>query len=325
MPYQWVNGAQLYYECYGEDIPNRLPILLIHGSTSTGHADWNEIAPLLGKRQCAIVPDCRGHGRSTNPGNSYSFKELAADAVGLAHALGFPRVHICGHSNGGNVALVALIEYPEAIQSAILQAANAYVSPDLVDIEPEKFNPDRVLRDDPAWVEKMIALHGETHGVDYWWTLLEITVQEIISQPTYTATDLESVQRATLVIQGEKDIVNANGKHGQFIATHIPFAELWNPADVGHSVHKEIPLVWLERVSNFFEKRGDVENEALYRLKQTQYPDPRETIFEVNATKSDNPPCIRLSGQVLRSDQRQAAIQAITPLHKLYGWGVCES
>ena len=92
--------------------------------------------PPLSQRYHVIVPDCRGHGQSANPTHSYSFKELAADAAGLVRALGYTRAHIIGHSNGGNVALVTLVEYPEIVQTAVLQAANAYVSSDLIEKEP---------------------------------------------------------------------------------------------------------------------------------------------------------------------------------------------
>jgi pimeloyl-ACP methyl ester carboxylesterase len=78
---------------------------LIHGSTITGAEDWSRVAPLLARQYRVIVPDCRGHGQSTNPDLSYSFKEMADDTAALVRALGYERAHIIGHSNGGNVAL----------------------------------------------------------------------------------------------------------------------------------------------------------------------------------------------------------------------------
>jgi len=45
--YMEVNGARLYYETLGEDRPGRVPIVLIHGSTGTGHSNWSLVAPLL--------------------------------------------------------------------------------------------------------------------------------------------------------------------------------------------------------------------------------------------------------------------------------------
>lgn len=246
----------MYYLGFGKRRAGRPPVVLIHGSTGTGVSNWRLVAPLLAQEYRVIVPDCRGHGRSSNPHNSYSFREMADDVAALVRALGHERAHIIGHSNGGNVALVTLLEHPEVVQSAVLQAANAYVSPDLVEREPAVFDPERVAREDPKWMAEMITLHGPTHGPNYWRRLLKMTLQATISEPNYAPEDLASVERPTLVIQGEHDPVNAPGQHAQFIAGHIPAAELWIPEGVGHGVHDEDLLEWVKRVMDFLARRG---------------------------------------------------------------------
>lgn len=257
MPFIHINDAQLYYETFGADSPGRAPILLIHGSTITGRADWANIAPrLAGAGYRVIVPDCRGHGQSSNPQLTYSFTELADDMAALIRALGYERAHIIGHSNGGNVALVTLLEHPEVTQTCIPQAANAYVSQDLIDKEPRLFEPDRVARESPAWRAKMIELHGPTHGPEYWRDLLRLTVHAIITEPNYTPADLARVEQPVLVIQGENDTVNAPSQHAQFIARHIPNAELWIPPGIGHNVHLDVTNEWVNRVLDFLARRG---------------------------------------------------------------------
>jgi pimeloyl-ACP methyl ester carboxylesterase len=170
--------------------------------------------------------------------------------------LGFERAHLIGHSNGGNVALVTLMEHPEVVQTAVLQAANAYVSADLVEKEPRLYDADRVAREAPGLMDRMIALHGPTHGHDYWRDLLRLTVQAIITEPNYTPADLARVRRPVLVIQGADDGVNAPGRHAQYIAENIPGAELWLAAGVGHNVHRERQVEWLGRVLDFLPRRG---------------------------------------------------------------------
>jgi pimeloyl-ACP methyl ester carboxylesterase len=307
-----INGAEIYYEIYGKDQPGRVPIVLIHGSTVTGQRDWGLVAPLLAREYRVIVPDCRGHGKSSNPKHSYSFKEMAEDTKALVEALGYRKAHIIGHSNGGNVALVTLLEHPEVVQAAVVQAANAYVSADLVEKEPPLFDPARVERERPEWRDEMIALHGERHGEDYWRELLRLTVQELITQPNYTAEDLKQVQRPTLVIQGADDRVNAPGRHAQFIAENIPFAEAWIPEGVGHTVHDELLLEWVKRVLDFLRRRGDAANEALYRLKKERFNDERETVFEATAAqKTGGTTGVRLNGQVLTEVEGQAAVACL--------------
>jgi len=313
MPFIEINGAQLYYNTYGTP-GERPPLVLIHGSTVVGQSDWRLAAPLLAEYSYVIVPDCRGHGQSSNPNQSYSFAEMAADIAALIHQLGFEKAHIVGHSNGGNVALLVLMEHPHVVQTAILQAANAYVSADLIEKEPRLFDPERVRRERPAWMEEMIALHGPTHGPEYWRTLLRITMQEIISQPNYTPQELADVHFPVLVIQGENDSVNNTGRHAQYIAEHIPHAELWIPGGVGHNVHLEILFPWVERVLDFLARRSDEANDSLYRLARENYPDTRQTVFQVKAQRE--PQCIRLSGQVLTAEQVLAAKNALQELNR---------
>ena len=312
MPFIQINGANLYYESFGTDRPGHAPIVLIHSATVTGHADWHAVAPLLATAYRVIVPDCRGHGQSSNPQRSYSFKELADDTAALIRALGYERAHLIGHSNGGNVALVTLLEHPAVVQTCIVQAANAYVTPYLIEHEPAVFDPDRVAREAPEWIAEMIALHGATHGPDYWRDLLQLTLREIITAPNYTPADLAQVRRPVLAIQGADDKVNAPDQHAQFIARHIPQAELWTPEHVAHSVHHEAPLEWLKHVLDFLERRGDETSDALYRLQQARYADKRTTVFAVRAVPSSNPePTVTLTGFVLTADQQQAALAAV--------------
>jgi gamma-D-glutamyl-L-lysine dipeptidyl-peptidase len=314
LPFIDIHGANIYFETYGADRSDRAPIVLIHGSTNTGQADWQAIAPLLATEYRVIVPDCRGHGQSANPNLSYSFKELADDTAALIRALGYERAHIIGHSNGGNVALVTLLEHPEVVQTCIPQAANAYVTPYLIDREPAVFDPERVARDDPKWMNEMIALHGPTHGPDYWRELLRLTLREIIAEPNYTPADLAQVQRPTLVIQGAKDVVNAPDRHAQFIAQHILDAELWVPLNVAHNVHREVPLEWLARVFDFLKRRGDDANEALYRLRRARYADARETIFDVQCSslpQGEATAGVGVRGRVLTEEQHQSALNAL--------------
>jgi pimeloyl-ACP methyl ester carboxylesterase len=256
MPEVQIDAASIYYQVFGTDRPGRVPVLLVHGSTITGEIDWGEIAPRLAEEYKVYVPDCRGHGRSTNPGGGYSFKQMAADCSAFIHAMGYERMHIIGHSNGGNVALVAVVEHPDVIQTAILQAANAYVTDYLREREPVVLAPDYYAAHDPESVAEMIAAHGETHGSEYWRELLTLTMQEIISEPNYSAADLDRVKRPVFSIMGANDRVNAPDRHAQFIAENIPDAEIWIPEGIGHNVHLEIPEVWLEKVSDFLRRKG---------------------------------------------------------------------
>lgn len=304
MPHVELNGARIFYRAYGDPASPRPPILLIHGATVDGATDWGTIAPVLGLGHRVIVPDCRGHGRSTSPTATYRFAELAADMAALVRALGHRNAHVVGHSNGGNVALVTLVEHPDVVTTCIVQAANAYVSPDLLEHEPANFDPGRVDRDSPRWRDQMIRLHGRWHGQNYWRMLLGLTVAEIVSAPEYGPADLAGVDRPTLVIEGQEDRVNARSHHGEFIATHIPFAELWRPADVGHAVHEERAGEWLTRAEDFWSRRGTPAREAVWRVGHADTTDRRTTVIELDVELDDGSE--RITGVVLNRDQHDA-------------------
>jgi gamma-D-glutamyl-L-lysine dipeptidyl-peptidase len=305
MAFVTVNGAEIYYQTYGKKQHGQSPIYLIHGSTGTGYSNWNKVAPLLAEDYYVIVPDCRGHGQSTNPNMTYSFKELAADVAGTIRALGFERAHVIGHSNGGNVALVTLVEHPDVIQTCIPQAANAWVSPDLIEKEPPIFDPDFIEKERPIWMQEMVALHAPL-GADYWRDLVLMTLKEIISEPNYTPSDLAKVTLPTLVIQGENDRVNAPYKHAQFIARHIPASELWIPKGIGHTVHDEIMTEWIERVKDFIARRGNETSDKLYRYGLEHHKDRREGIFDVRVSTDGV-----LSGTVLNTEMHAEALKLI--------------
>ena len=280
MPYAAVNGARIHYRRYGRR-RDAIPALLIHGATVDGATDWGAVAPALALSRDVIVPDARGHGRSDNPEGGYSFRWLASDAAALVRGLGFERAHVVGHSNGGNVALVMAVEHPDVVATCVLQAANAYVSEDLREKEPANFDPDRVAREWPEWRDQMIRLHGRWHGADYWRDLLAMTVQEIVNEPNFGLADLGRVELPVLVIEGTEDPVNAASRHGEFISSGIPDAELWQPAAAGHAVHLERPAEWLTRVEDFWQRRGTGWADRLWRLARTPAFDPRTAVLEV--------------------------------------------
>jgi pimeloyl-ACP methyl ester carboxylesterase len=250
-----INGANIYYQSYGDKDPVKPPIVLIHGST-VDHREWDTVIPALAEGYQVFTPDCRGHGKSNNPRLSYSFQELAGDVAAFVRAVGYEKAHIIGHSNGGNVALVTLLEHPEVVQTCISQAANAYVTRYLIEREPVYFDAARIQREQPAWMNEMIALHGDMNGKEYWRDLVWLTMKETISEPNYSPAELRRVTRPVLAIMGADDTANAPDEHAQYIARHIPNAELWIPEDTGHNVHLERGEAWLEKVLDFLKRRG---------------------------------------------------------------------
>ena len=114
-----VGGIEIEYEEHGRGTGRAF--VLVHGFTGS-RDDWREVLPRLAARGRTVAPDLRGHGGSTNPGESaaYSIDQLVADLSGFLDALGMPRIDLLGHSMGGMVALRFTLDRPERVASLIL-------------------------------------------------------------------------------------------------------------------------------------------------------------------------------------------------------------
>ena len=85
--------------------------------------------------------------------------------------------------------------------------------------------------------------------------MLWLTMKEVISEPNYSPAELARVTVPMLVIMGAEDKVNAPDEHAQYIAQHVPNAELWIPEKTGHNVHLERKEEWLAKVLDFLKRR----------------------------------------------------------------------
>ena len=111
------DGAELYYETHG----NGPPLFLVAGLGGDGRF-WDANVAGLAKQFTVIVHDHRGTGRSTLSKITYSVAQMADDALQLMDALGYAKVHWCGHSTGGAMGQVLAIEQSDRIDRLVLSA-----------------------------------------------------------------------------------------------------------------------------------------------------------------------------------------------------------
>jgi pimeloyl-ACP methyl ester carboxylesterase len=118
-----INGCDMYFELVGEGEP----LLLLHGFTGCGD-DWRHVFALdeLARRYQLIVPDARGHGRSTNPDGTFTHRACAQDVGALLDALGVGRVRAIGMSLGGNTLLHLATRARDRIEAMVLVSATMY-------------------------------------------------------------------------------------------------------------------------------------------------------------------------------------------------------
>jgi len=121
MPTARVNGIEMYYEARGQGEP----LLLLHGGMGIG-ADWQHVFPSDPPGYQVIVPDLRGHGRSTNPEGTFTFKRCATDILALLDRLEVRGVKAIGMSMGAKTLLHVATAQPDRVDAMVLVSAAPY-------------------------------------------------------------------------------------------------------------------------------------------------------------------------------------------------------
>jgi|WetSurMetagenome_2_1015567.scaffolds.fasta_scaffold278274_1 N-formylmaleamate deformylase len=118
------NGINIHYSRTGGNKP---PIILLHGLAANGLC-WTSLAHALEGEYDVIMPDGRGHGKSSVPDFGYRYEDLANDAAGLIKTLGLPAPVLIGHSMGGMTAAVTASRTPKLLRGLVL-ADPTFLSP----------------------------------------------------------------------------------------------------------------------------------------------------------------------------------------------------
>jgi N-formylmaleamate deformylase len=106
---------------------NKSSLILLHGLTANGLC-WTSLARALAGEYDVIMPDARGHGKSSVPDYGYRYDDFANDVVGLIKTLGLPSPILLGHSMGGMTAAVVASSNPKLLHGLIL-ADPTFLSP----------------------------------------------------------------------------------------------------------------------------------------------------------------------------------------------------
>jgi pimeloyl-ACP methyl ester carboxylesterase len=93
------------------------PLVLVHGSFSTGEATWSTQMRTLAAYHRLVVVDRRGHGASPREPRPYTIGSDAQDILSVADRAGANAFHLAGHSYGGLVAIELARRAPERVRS----------------------------------------------------------------------------------------------------------------------------------------------------------------------------------------------------------------
>jgi 3-oxoadipate enol-lactonase len=249
MPYQTVNGIQLYYELHGPE--DGFPLVFINGLLMDT-TSWGFQLPVFAQHFRVLVYDCRGQGRSDKPQGPYPQAAHAQDLLGLLDALHIYQSHIIGLSNGGTVAMHFTSDHPDRVAHLVLIDTFAYA--------------DAVMRSKlDSWLvaTEMGGLHlrfdvampwiwGRTFMTNNPDILASLRARVDLADPVaglhlirgtldYDIRDrLSRVTAPALIMVGEEDVLTPPWYSRQ-LAQALPNAQLVIVPDAGHALTIERP------------------------------------------------------------------------------------
>jgi pimeloyl-ACP methyl ester carboxylesterase len=113
-----VDGVRLHWAELGESA-TRPPLVLLHGLNDCCRT-WGRLVPRLAHDRRVLMPDLPGHGLSARPDASYELGWYGRVIGRWLDAAGIGRADVVGHSFGGGVAQMMLLECPEHIRRLVL-------------------------------------------------------------------------------------------------------------------------------------------------------------------------------------------------------------
>ncbi len=252
MPEQTIGEDVIYYAVHQAPEAHHT-LILIHGAGES-HLVWpGALRNLPGATVYAL--DLPGHGRSRGRGRS-SIAEYTDLIVNWMEKVGLSRAVWVGHSMGGAIAQWAALHHPERVAALVLVATGARlrVSPSIL---------EGLRTDFPRTVDLIVEWSWGTNPparlVEEGRRML-LAMDPAIVEGDYRACDafdvmdrLGEIRVPTLVIGGTADRMTPI-KYAEYLAAHIPKAELVRIDGAGHMVMLEQPEAVAEAVRSFLDR-----------------------------------------------------------------------
>jgi pimeloyl-ACP methyl ester carboxylesterase len=194
-----INGFEMYYDRRGEGEP----LLLLHGGMGIGD-DWRHIFASDPPGYSVIVPDLRGHGRSTSPAQEFTFKACADDIRGLLEQLNIERVKAVGMSMGAKTLLHLATADPSRVDAMVLVSATPRF-PDPLRAAARQFTREALERLSAAERDALRARH--VRGDEQIARLYEMTrsFATSVDDMAFTGASLGTITARTLIVHGDRD------------------------------------------------------------------------------------------------------------------------
>ncbi|HEX7794040.1 MAG TPA: alpha/beta fold hydrolase [Vicinamibacterales bacterium] len=222
-----LRGFLMHYDIRGDGEP----LLLLHGGMGIGD-DWRHIFASDPPGYTVIVPDLRGHGRSTSPPEEFTFKACAQDVQELLVHLKIDKVKAIGMSMGAKTLLHLATTRARSVEAMVLVSATPRF-PDPLRDAAARFTRDALaqLPDDAR--NSLRARH--VHGDEQIARLYDMTRSFATSYDdmAFTLSSLAAITARTLIVHGDRDPLYPVELAVELLRG-IPGSALWVIANGGH-------------------------------------------------------------------------------------------
>ena len=218
-----LNGVDLYYEVHGSGEP----LILLHGFGGCSQ-DWSPLIADWSRHFQLVIPDMRGHGRSSNPAKVFRHQDAATDMFALLDHLGIGTFKGLGVSGGGNILLHLATRQPQRVEAMVLVSATSYFPAQARSMMRQY--PDSLTEQDwetmrkrhPGGDAQIKALLASTAS-------FADSYDDVNFTPPYLAT----IKARTLIVQGDRDPLYPVAISVE-MAKAIPRSSLWIIPNGGH-------------------------------------------------------------------------------------------
>lgn len=195
----------LYYKECGSGFP----LILLHGNGENGDYFVHQ-TEYFSKKYRVIAVDTRGHGRSPRGTKPFTIRQFAEDLREFMDIHEIEKAHILGFSDGGNIALVFALKYPERVERLIINGAN---------LNSKGVKPSVQIPIELGY-RIVSIMAGKSENARRKKELLGLMVKE----PNINPKELNQLSCKTLVIAGTNDMIKDS--HTRFIYENLPDAQL---------------------------------------------------------------------------------------------------
>lgn len=232
-----LDGMTLYLEDQGHGYP----VLLLHGGIMD-HQSWGNQISEFAQYFRVLAPDTRGHGRSTDSVEPFSYSLFAEDVVQLLQRLGIGETHVVGFSDGACTGMVLAMRYPSIVKNLVVIGTTYNVAryPPGTTEQFASLTPKLLYDSVPAaFAEVMRKARRLYPDLKSWNAFFHKLVQDMWTrEPAFTLEQLSSISAPTLILFAENEPYYSLDDARQ-MANAIPEGELAVIPGAGHTSPQE--------------------------------------------------------------------------------------